>query len=817
MDMNENKEKLLGESVTSDESAEKTETAEEIKESEPALTEEQAEESEEPKSEAEETKNEPPKKSKKLLWALGIALAVVVLSVLCLAAGFVAYTVRPVSVEAGEEFSLDPLYETAFLSSLVEVRSVPEDLSKPDDYAAKLRFFGFLEWDLLISVVDTIPPSVDFRTIHLLEGVEAKPEDFVLSYEDCSSVSFAFKEQLPVHTAGKQTVEVIAADEYGNTASYPVEFTVWDGAGLLSVDLNTTTPEHCLKELFPEITETVVDGAYENVPGRYAIRAFSADAMILWEFHPADAVKPSLEVRDLSIRLGETAEAEDFVVSLSDVSPCKVSFVTEPSFEKAGLQTVGVMAEDSFGNRTEAEVRFLICHIPEAYRAEYGFSPADAEQALLQEVGELFACSYPADEKGCLPVGSYDLVYESEWGDFTVALTVEDTTAPRLLLEDITLYEGEHVTASDFVVKCVELSKVAFTAVMEKDGITAELSAKEAGVYTISVTATDASGNTTTEAAALTVVADTEAPVIHGVADLTIYVGQSIPLDGVYAVDNRDRKAEVVADTSAVDCSVPGVYTVLYSCTDASGNQAKKEATVEVLPDTEPPVIFGAQNLAILAGESVSFRKNVYAIDAQCGSLTVKVDSSAVNTYAEGVYPVHYTCTDFAGNTASQTVYLTVTALTSDKVNAMADQILSWIVTPSMSVYEKAWAVYAWCTGNLQYSTRTSYLMGQFVESAYSGLTTRSGNCYVYYAVASVLLTRVGIENIEIHRNDPDNPHYWNLVKVNGSWYHFDTCPHYAGHWLQSFLLTDAEVRAYSQYQVPGYYDFDASLYPPTP
>ena len=68
-----------------------------------------------------------------------------------------------------------------------------------------------------------------------------------------------------------------------------------------------------------------------------------------------------------------------------------------------------------------------------------------------------------------------------------------------------------------------------------------------------------------------------------------------------------------------------------------------------------------------------------------------------------------------------------------------------------------------------------------------------------------------------VQRNDPNKPHYWNLVKVDGNWYHFDTCPHYADYPLTSFLLTDAEVAYYSTYQAVGYYSFDSSLYPATP
>ena len=107
--------------------------------------------------------------------------------------------------------------------------------------------------------------------------------------------------------------------------------------------------------------------------------------------------------------------------------------------------------------------------------------------------------------------------------------------------------------------------------------------------------------------------------------------------------------------------------------------------------------------------------------------------------------------------------------------------------------------------------------MGQFEKAAYSGLTTGAGNCYVYYAVASALLTRCGIENQMIERDSVTSPHYWNLVKVGGSWYHFDTCPHHEGCELYSFLLTDSQVAEYSQNVDPGYYSFDASRYPATP
>ncbi len=145
---------------------------------------------------------------------------------------------------------------------------------------------------------------------------------------------------------------------------------------------------------------------------------------------------------------------------------------------------------------------------------------------------------------------------------------------------------------------------------------------------------------------------------------------------------------------------------------------------------------------------------------------------------------------------------------------AAADLVLEKIVESSMTPREKAKEIYDWASDRITYSNSTSYLMGDFYQSAFSGLTYRRGNCYTYFAVTSLLLTRAGVENIEIQRNDPAKPHYWNLVKIDGKWYHLDTCPHFAGHQKEVFLWTDSQVAEYSQYEVSGYYSFDPSLYP---
>lgn len=267
----------------------------------------------------------------------------------------------------------------------------------------------------------------------------------------------------------------------------------------------------------------------------------------------------------------------------------------------------------------------------------------------------------------------------------------------------------------------------------------------------------------------------------------------------------------------------------LSSASDAVESVEEPEPEPEPEPESEPVVvtlsennpvpvvISGADEKFTLLGENPQYLTGVSASGGVSGQPKLIYDPSGVNIYAAGTYPVTYYADDGEGNTASTVGKVTVYHVDDATVDAMADYILAGIVTDGMTEREKARAVYDWCVGNIRYSSSTAYLMGFDSDGAYRGMKYRSGNCFVYYATARRMLTRLGIENRQIRRNSETNPHYWNLVKIDGNWYHFDTCPHYKDHPLTVFLLTDAEVNAYTENEVEDYYNFDASLYPPTP
>ena len=149
-------------------------------------------------------------------------------------------------------------------------------------------------------------------------------------------------------------------------------------------------------------------------------------------------------------------------------------------------------------------------------------------------------------------------------------------------------------------------------------------------------------------------------------------------------------------------------------------------------------------------------------------------------------------------------------------VDAMADEVLAGITNDSMSLEEKARAIYSWVRGNLRYVNRSE--KGDWVKAAYDGFRRKSGDCYTYYSVSLALLSRAGIPSIEVVRLD--GHHWWNLINCGDGWYHFDTTPRSAGGTF--CLLTDQELLDYSNRHVTsgmpyGSHGFDRSIYPPTP
>ena len=416
------------------------------------------------------------------------------------------------------------------------------------------------------------------------------------------------------------------------------------------------------------------------------------------------------------------------------------------------------------------------------------------------------------DTVGVYPV---KIQYKNKTYDCTVK--VEDTIAPEAVVQNLAIYSNQTLTAEDFVVSVSDASAVTVTVSPEPD------LTKEAQTL-MTVTVTDAAGNSSEYEAVLSVFVDNGTPQLAGVDALFTYIGTEPDyLANVSAMDDRDMALDILVDTSKVDLNAIGTYDIVYSVTDAAGNVATAAATVTVTDDNVAPTILGVHNISLYLGSAASYRSGVIVTDDKDPSPKLEVDSSQVDLSNPGTYPLVYTARDMTGNETRLEVTVTVAEkpasfVEEETINAAADALLKKIVTDDMTPEAKVKAIYAYVRSHYTYSghsDKTDWLQGAYVM-----MTEGQGDCFNYYAVTKLLLDRCGIPNIDVRkvRNFPeDSDHYWSLVSVDGgaTYYHLDTTPR-VGDGDDFCLVTDAVLDAYSDAN-KGCHNRDKSLYPATP
>ena len=134
---------------------------------------------------------------------------------------------------------------------------------------------------------------------------------------------------------------------------------------------------------------------------------------------------------------------------------------------------------------------------------------------------------------------------------------------------------------------------------------------------------------------------------------------------GATATDNVDGDlTSSIVTSGSVNTNVAGTYTITYSVSDAAGNSDSATRTVTVNPDTTAPVIslVGAATINLNVGDSYT-EQGATATDNIDGNLTSSiVTTGTVNTNTAGTYTVTYSVSDAAGNSASETRTVVVSA-----------------------------------------------------------------------------------------------------------------------------------------------------------
>ncbi len=299
---------------------------------------------------------------------------------------------------------------------------------------------------------------------------------------------------------------------------------------------------------------------------------------------------------------------------------------------------------------------------------------------------------------------------------------------------------------------------------------------------------------------AVLVVADTTPPAAQA-RDAQIWLGETMDAAD-FAADPEDVTPIVFSYKQTPDFAKVGTQPVTVVMTDTSGNKAELSARLTIMKDTEAPFIAGAGDQSVYLGESISYKAGVTVTDNRDADVALEIDNSAVNPAAVGDYEVIYSATDSSGNRAEVRTTLSIKAKPAGYVsladlNAKVDKVLGQILKPGMSDLERISEIFYWIADHIDYTGTSD--KSDWIKGAYLGITRGTGDCFNYYATARALLTRAGYECIPIERiASAKTRHYWNLVKYNGQYYHFDPLPQLAHYHYVCLLRTDAEVAAFS-------------------
>jgi trimeric autotransporter adhesin len=284
-------------------------------------------------------------------------------------------------------------------------------------------------------------------------------------------------------------------------------------------------------------------------------------------------------------------------------------------------------------------------------------------------------------------------------GTSPATITISDTTNPVVTAPaDITVEAtsaagtpASNTAITNFLAGLGAVDSVDPAPTLSHDGLTIF----PLGVTVVTFTYTDASGNTGSNTATVTIV-DTTAPVVTAPTDITV--------EAQSAAGTPASNTEIttfLVSSSAIDAvdSIPtlthdapvtfplGVTIVTFIHTDATGNAGSDTATVTIV-DTTAPVVTAPTDITVEAQSAAGTPASEASIvDFLAGSsATDVVDASpafshdAPSTFPLGTTVVTFTYTDVTGNTGIDTASVTVEDTTPPVITLLGDNPLTLLM-----------------------------------------------------------------------------------------------------------------------------------------
>ena len=406
------------------------------------------------------------------------------------------------------------------------------------------------------------------------------------------------------------------------------------------------------------------------------------------------------------------------------------------------------------------------------------------------------------------------VVLTDEAGNRTaIPVTITVIGADKVLADSYTIEAGNSFPAADSLVAFNRTGKY----VTDVSGINTCL----IGSYTLEL---EIEGTIHTTKL---IIEDTVAPTAT-VAPITIYYGAKFPPADSFVSAITDKGPVTVSYDTNPGATVVDQTVVRIVLTDQGGNRTFYNTQCSIVYDDEAPKFISfPKEIDADIGAAILWRSLVKAED-NSGTVELSLDTSGVNLKKPGTYTAFLVARDPAENETKQEVKVILhdNSVTKEMLDQVCAKIVSEIITDDMTTQEKLYAVYKYVVTNIQYISDSPH--DDIRREAYLSLTSRpKGDCFAFCAAAHELISYLGYETQIVRRDvrlaKEFGNHFWVFVNCGTEeeplWYHHDASPHSKPYDLETYMMTDAQLKAYTNYRAQTsskkhYYTFDPSLYP---
>ncbi|MGB8815951.1 MAG: immunoglobulin-like domain-containing protein, partial [Minisyncoccia bacterium] len=300
---------------------------------------------------------------------------------------------------------------------------------------------------------------------------------------------------------------------------------------------------------------------------------------------------------------------------------------------------------------------------PDSWTYNWNFGDGSTPTVVATSTRQNITHTYTADGTYTISLTVTDAYSKSSSTStsVTVSSSSPDTIAPVITLNGSSTME---IIVGDV------FTDPGATALDNIDGTvtvtaTGTVNTSVVGIYSINYNATDLAGNHATTSVRFVnvsvapIIPDTTAPILtlNGSSTMFIVLNSLFTDPGATAVDDIDGPITATS-TGNVDNTVVGIYPILYSATDLSGNSAYQTRNVVVYDNALPqaPVITLNGSSTINMEVDTSYTDlGATAYDVTDGDLTTNIATSTnLNTSSIGVYQFTYDVSNASGTPAIQ-------------------------------------------------------------------------------------------------------------------------------------------------------------------